>query len=113
MTETYELENVIKELYKLEEMFGYEDEFVVTYRDPAQAKVHDLAFRLRIWKENNYDKLLEALNGWNEADRLFKGEIREIEPPIEDIMQKLSQRTKEMRGASRKKRARKKKKEIT
>jgi hypothetical protein len=27
MTETYELENIIKELYELEEMLGYEDKF--------------------------------------------------------------------------------------
>lgn len=91
MTETYELEKIIQELYKLEEMLGYSDNSVVTN------KVHDLAFRLRISKENNYDKLRESLNRWNKAERLLNGEIMEEEPSIEYMMSYLQRRTEEIR----------------
>ena len=76
-------------------MLGYEDKFVVTHRDLAQSKIHNLAFRLRVWKENNYDKLREALNAWNTAERLLNGEIREVESSIEDIILNLRRRANE------------------
>jgi hypothetical protein len=47
MTETCELENIIKELYNLEEMFGYQDTFVVMHKDLTRNKVHNLVFRLK------------------------------------------------------------------
>jgi hypothetical protein len=97
LTETYELENIIKELYNLEETIGNTETSTIT-EDLLQAKVHEIVFRLRVWKENNYDKLREALNTWNTADRLLKGEISEVEPNnIEDIIRNLQQRAGEMK----------------
>jgi hypothetical protein len=93
LTETYELENIIKELYNLEETIGNTETSTIT-EDLLQAKVHEIVFRLRVWKE----KLREALNTWNTADRLLKGEISEVEPNnIEDIIRNLQQRAGEMK----------------
>jgi hypothetical protein len=76
MTETYELEKIIAELYSLEETLGLTPPSVIN-RDLLQFKVHNLVSRLRIWKENNYDKLRDALDRWNKARKLMDGEISE------------------------------------
>lgn len=48
MVETYELEKIIEELYKLEEMLGRTDSFIID-RSLLESKVHDIVFRLKIW----------------------------------------------------------------
>jgi hypothetical protein len=78
MVETYELEKIIEELYKLEEMLGRTDSFIID-RSLLESKVHDIVFRLKIWKENNYDKLRDLLNRWNTAKKLMDGEMSEMD----------------------------------
>jgi hypothetical protein len=78
MVETYELEKIIEELYKLEEMLGRTDSFIID-RSLLESKVHDIVFRLKIWKENNYDKLRDLLNRWNTAKELIDGEMSEMD----------------------------------
>lgn len=78
MVETYELEKIIEELYKLEEMLGRTDSFIID-RSLLESNVHDIVFRLKIWKENNYDKLRDLLNRWNTAKKLMDGEMSEMD----------------------------------
>jgi hypothetical protein len=73
LTETYELERIIADLYKLEETLGDTTTPTIINKDLIQTKVHDIAFSLNIWKVNNYDKLRESLNRYNAAQRKLDG----------------------------------------
>jgi hypothetical protein len=73
LADTYELEQIIADLYQLDETLGNTTTPTLN-KDLIQARVHDIVYRLRIWKENNYNKLREELNRWNKSQKLLEGE---------------------------------------